>query len=273
MAEDLICRSPQHEDARIRIPGEVADLKTPFNGSVCSNKGDEYPIKQNIIDLLGEPTAGLSMAEYSNHWSFTAAIYEELWRNRSLSILTGQEFPIEKEQKFLLDWLHPKPGEQILDVGCSTGLYARTIAKAEPESINVALDFSSQMLQEARLKSEADQCKLYLMRADARALPFFAGSFDALVCGGTLNELSDPLKVLYECRRVIKGTGRFFVMHLLRGETWYGRLLQDSAEYGGLKFWTLEESNNLFERTGFEVEKQEQHGIVCFSLLKPDVRM
>ncbi|MGM0587486.1 MAG: class I SAM-dependent methyltransferase [Bacteroidota bacterium] len=273
MSEDLVCRSPQHEDARLRIPAEVAQLSTPFNGSVCSNKGDEYTIKNNVVDLLGEPSAQLSMAEYSNHWTVTASIYEELWRNRSLSILTGQEFPIEKEQQLLLEWLRPQAGEIILDVGCSTGLYARTIAKEVPKSINVGLDFSRQMLQEARLKAEADQADIYFLRADARSMPFFADTFDALVSGGTLNELSDPIKVLYECRRIIKDTGRFFMMHLLRGETWYGRLLQDSAEFGGLKFWDLEDSNQLFERAGFEVLQQEHHGIVCFTLLKPDVRM
>lgn len=69
--------------------------------------------------------------------------------------------------------------------------------------------------------------------------------------GGTLNELSDPTKVLYEANRVLKKEGSFFVMHLIKSDAWYGRLLQDSMGLGGIKFWTKDESNDLFKQAGF----------------------
>lgn len=262
-------RSPKFEKAGIEIPEETACLTKPFNGTVCSNKGDEYPITNNIIDLLDEPPGPMSWAQSSNHWKVTAALYEDIWRKRSLSILTGEEFPIDKEQELLIEWLTPRPGKLYLDIGCSTALYARLVKKAEPASRVVALDFSSQMLEEARLKAEADQTDLFLLRADARKLPFYGATFDGLMMGGTLNELTDPLKVLYESRRVIKKKGVFFMMHLVKADAWYARLLQDSAEYGGIKFFTIAESNELFERAGFEVEEQFSKGIVCFSKLRP----
>lgn len=266
----LELRSPKYERAAISVPDEVANFQKSFNGTICSEKGDEYRITNNIIDLLEEEPEGMTFAQQSNHWKVTAALYENIWRKRSLSILTGQEFPIEKERDMLINWLNPQPEKLYLDIGCSTGLYGRLVNKSAPSSKIVSLDFSVQMLEEARIKSEAENTIGYLLRADARHLPFFAAEFDGLTMGGTLNELSDPLKVLYEARRVIKKEGTFFMMHLIKADAWYLRLLQDSAEFGGLSFWDLQESNQLFERAGFSVDEQFSEGIVCFSKLVPE---
>lgn len=265
----LELRSPQFERASVTIPEEVKHLQKTFNGTVCSKEGDEYAISNNIIDLLGDESVSMSWAQSSNHWKVTAAVYEDIWRKRSLSLLSGEQFPIEKEKKFLIDWLKPKAGKLYMDIGCSTALYARLLKKDQPESEVVALDFSRQMLEEARLKAEADETDIYLLRADARQLPFFSATFDGLMMGGTLNELMEPLKVLYEARRVIKKNGVFFMMHLVKSDYWYIRLLQDSAEFSGLKFWTVDESNREFERAGFSIADQFTQGIVCFTKLIP----
>jgi len=265
----LQVRSPLNDREVIEIPQKVSKLTASFNGTIASPKGDEYPIENNVIDLLPEEKE-YSIAQSTNHWKLTASVYEDLWRKRSLSMLTGEEFPIEKEQELLVKWMNPQPKKWYLDVGCSTALYARTLKKHEPGSEQVAVDFSHVMLQEARLKAEAEQADIYLVRADGRDLPFFAGTFDGLSMGGTLNELKDELRVLYECRRVLKSDGIFFVMHLIKAGSWYWRLFQESAEWGGLQFWTVEESNELFRRAGFRVEEQFHKGIVCFTKLRPN---
>jgi ubiquinone/menaquinone biosynthesis C-methylase UbiE len=261
-------RSPLYDQETIELPTEMSLLSKPFNGTVCSKKGDEYPIKNNIADLLTKEKS-YTLAQSTNHWNITASVYEDLWRVRSLSLLTGEPFPIEKEKELLAGWVQPQSGGTYLDVGCSTALYARFLKKTEPESRLVALDFSLAMLEEARLKAEADQADLYLVRADARYMPFFAKTFDGVVMGGTLNELSDELKVLFECRRVLKDDGILFMMHLIQSESWYGKLFQNSAEWSGIQFWTAEESNRMFHRTGFAVEEQITKGIVCFTKLRP----
>ncbi len=265
----LQVRSPKYDREVIEIPIKASQLSVPFNGTITSSKGDEYRVSENVIDLLPVEKS-YSMAQSTNHWKLTASVYEDLWRKRSLSLLTGEEFPIEKEQELLVKWMDPKPGKWYLDVGCSTALYARTLKKVEPKSYQVAVDFSKVMLEEARLKAEAERTDLYLIRADGRDLPFFAGTFDGLSMGGTLNELTDELKVLYECRRVLKSDGILFMMHLVKAGSWYGRLFQESAEWGGLQFWSIEESNELFGRAGFKVEDQITKGIVCFTKLRPN---
>ncbi len=260
-------RSPVNDQAVITLPEQVSDLQKPFSGTVCSSMGDEYRIENNIVNLITKQK-DFTLAQSTNHWTITASLYEDLWRKRSLSLLTGEPFPIEKENELLIDWVNPKSGGVYLDVGCSTALYARALKKASPDSNVVAVDFSKQMLTEARLKAEADQTDLYLIKADARDMPFYGKTFDGVVMGGTLNELSDELKVLFECRRVLKEGGVMFIMHLIKSEYWYGRLMQDSAEWGGLQFWSVEESNKLFERADFKIEDQFTKGIVCFTKLR-----
>lgn len=260
-------RSPVNDQAVITLPEQVSDLQKPFTGTVCSSMGDEYRIENNIVDLITKQK-DFTLAQSTNHWTITASLYEDLWRKRSLSLLTGEPFPIEKEKEMLIDWVNPKPDGVYLDVGCSTALYARALKKASPESKVVAIDFSKQMLTEAKLKAEADQTDLYLIKADAREMPFYGRTFDGVLMGGTLNELSDELKVLFECRRVLKEGGVMFMMHLIKSEYWYARLMQDSAEWGGLQFWTVEESNKIFERADFKVEDQFTKGIVCFTKLR-----
>lgn len=263
----LELRSPIDERAGIHIPDEAARLSKPFNGTVGSKEGDEYQVKNNIIDLLGQEPKFTSIAQSTNHWKITAAIYEDIWRKRSLSLLSGEEFPIEKEHELLIEWTAPKEDGWYLDLGCSTALYARALKAAQKKANIVALDFSSQMLEEARLKAEADETDMYFLRADGRELPFFSKTFDGIVMGGTLNELTEEIKVLYEAKRVLKDDGVFFMMHLIKSDAWYGRLLQESIGIGGIKFWTVEESNKLFNQTGFKVEEQLVRGIVCFTKL------
>ncbi|MEX2600911.1 MAG: methyltransferase domain-containing protein [Balneolaceae bacterium] len=264
----LELKSPADDRKKLSVPERACHLAVPFNGTISSGEV-EYPIRNNIIDLIGGKESSYSIAQQSNQWTLTAKLYEELWRNRSLSILTGEEFPIEKERDLLLEWTDPQPGETWLDIGCSTGLYARMLVRKEPSIRMLALDASEQMLAEAKTRAEAEAADLFLIRADARNLPLFSQEADGLVMGGTLNELTDDLKVLFECRRVLKQQGIFFMMHLVRAETWYGRLFQDSAEWGGLTFRSVEESNRLFERAGFRVEEQLTRSIVCFTKLRP----
>lgn len=260
-------KSPENERAAIQVPKEIARLSKPFNGTLCSQSGDEYEVKNNIIDILGQQPNFSTIASYTNHWKVTATIYEEIWRKRSLSLLSGEDFPIQKEHELLIEWTEPKENGAYLDLGCSTALYGRALKAAQNKADVVALDFSMQMLEEARLKAEADETDLFFVRADGKELPFFSKTFDGVVMGGTLNELTEELKVLYEARRVLKDGGVLFMMHLLKSDAWYGRLLQESMGLSGIKFWTKDESNHLFKQAGFKIDTQIIRGIVCFTRL------
>ena len=264
----LELRSPIDEKVPVHVPIEASYLDKHFNGTVCSSKGDEYPITNNIIDFYAaQDTAGQTLAQKSNHLGIAASAYEDYWRKQSIGLITGEEFDIAREQKILLRWLEPMDGGLYLDLGCSTALYARTIQGGEPGAQTVAMDISLAMLRQARTRGRQDKVNLYLLRADAKQMPAFAGTFDGIACGGTLNELDDPQKVLYEASRVLKKDGVCFMMHLLKAKSLSGRLLQQATRLGGITYWSLDDSNELFERAGFSIMQQERHGSVCFSRL------
>jgi ubiquinone/menaquinone biosynthesis C-methylase UbiE len=269
MQKTLKLKSPGNEQYALAVPPESSRLDKPFNGSICAADGSEFDIADNIISVIGTAPDDMSMAQSTNHWSLTAEAYENLWRKRSIGILSGDEYSLADEAELLNDWMKPREGEWFLDVGCSTGFYARSLVEREPGCSVVALDFSLPMLAKAREQGAARGAGMYLVRADARQMPFYTGTFDGIVSGGTLNELTDPQRVLHECRRVITKKGRFFIMHLLRADTWYGKLLQQGSGIGGIHFWTADESDEIFTRAGFRTSKRETKGIVCFTLLEP----
>lgn len=269
MNQPLELKAPGDERQFFAIPANTADLTRAYNGNVCSDDGNECQIKNNIIHLIDEAPGNITLAQNTNFWSVTARLYEETWRKRSIGLISGEEFSIEDEKKLLESWVRPLPGELIVDAGCSTALYARAILTREPSARVVALDFSLQMLEEARKRSMQEGHNIFLLRADASAMPFYAESVDAVVCGGSLNEFNNPEKVLYEIRRILKKTGRCFMMHLLEANTWAGRILQAGSKTGGLHFWSEPESDRLFGKAGLSVARRHKTGIVCFSLLHP----
>lgn len=267
-AKPLVLKAPGDERHFFSVPAEVSDLSDTFNGNILAENGAECEIKRNIIHLINKKPENLTLAQLSNVLSLTAKVYEDTWRKRSIGIISGETFPLEDERKLLQTWVAPKPNELIVDVGCSTAFYARSVLNKEPGARVVALDFSEEMLQEARTYCKKENVHAFLLRADAAYMPFYAESVDAIVCGGSLNEFADPSRVLYELRRVLKKDGRCFMMHLLQANTWYGRLLQGGSKTGGLHFWTEQESDDLFKKSGFTVERRHTLGVVCFSLLR-----
>jgi len=164
---DLKLRAPDSDQHSIILPQAASKLAESYSGTLSSGNGNEYYIKKNIVGLL-QKDYSYTLAQHSNNLGLTAAVYEGLWRNHSLSILAGESFPIETEKKLLTDWLKPEPGKLYLDVGCSTALYARTVKRYCDGCVAVAIDFSQAMLSEARKKGIEESADMFLIRADAR---------------------------------------------------------------------------------------------------------
>jgi demethylmenaquinone methyltransferase/2-methoxy-6-polyprenyl-1,4-benzoquinol methylase len=120
-----------------------------------------------------------------------------------------------------------RPGDSVLDVCCGTGDLALA-ALAEGGRVT-AVDFSEAMLARARRKSSAIDWR----RADALALPFEDGSFDAVTIGFGLRNVEDVQRGLTELRRVLRRGGRLAVLDVTqpRGALrrfyalWFDRLI------------------------------------------------
>ncbi len=118
-----------------------------------------------------------------------------------------------RPRRLALQLLAPKPGEQILEIGCGTGTSLIGLARTVGDRGRVfGLDLSPGMLliAEKKLRRSGHLSKVELRQGDALHLPYQAASMDAVFMAFTL-ELFDtpeiPL-VLAECRRVLKREGR-----------------------------------------------------------------
>jgi ubiquinone/menaquinone biosynthesis C-methylase UbiE len=105
----------------------------------------------------------------------------------------------------LLDLAEVRPGERLLDVGCGTGIVARTAAARMGAAGRVTgLDLNDGMLRVARRLGPGIEWR----QGDALALPFADGAFDAVASQQMLQFVPDPARALREMRRVTARGGR-----------------------------------------------------------------
>ena len=97
---------------------------------------------------------------------------------------------------------------RVLELACGTGIATLRLRGALPAGAQlVATDASGAMLEFARVKlAGAD---VHWRTADASALPFRDGAFDAVVCQFGLMFFPDQALAFREARRVLRPGGRF----------------------------------------------------------------
>ncbi len=205
----------------------------------------------------------MTLTQLSNLIPVTAQVYD-LWRVRSLSILTRESFSLEREFALMLDWLGVQPGQRFLDVGTSTGNYARAVA--EKGASVIAIDISMPMLEKTRERLAGLNLPVTLERANAEAMPYEAASFDGVVIGASLNEFASTRAGLLECARVLKPGGKLFMMYLRRSDTAFGRLVQLGFASSGVRFPDREVVRQTLREVGLERRRAEVRRAVTFEL-------
>ena len=123
--------------------------------------------------------------------------------NREYTIAEIGWFPWTAKQ------LPLRSGGRVLDVGCGPGWFWASTAKMLPEKLDLTLsDLSPGMVREAVERCEALPFgSVRGHEADATALPFDDGSFDAVIAMHMLYHLKDPAKGIAEMHRVLKPGG------------------------------------------------------------------
>jgi SAM-dependent methyltransferase len=228
--------------------------------------GKLYQIKNGYLDLLGRRAGADSIANLTNFLPGAGPAYEPLWRVRSLTLLTGEPFPNERELELIADLVRPVRGGRYLDLGCSAGLYTRSLAaRLGDRGDVVGIDISPSMLKEAARRARRIGATPSFARADAENLPFADASFTGAVCGGSLNEFGDPARTLREGRRVIEPGGRVAIMGILKAKTSRGRRLQRLLSTGGVRFFEPEVIGSLLDHAGFEPEPLQTYNVVFFA--------
>jgi SAM-dependent methyltransferase len=244
------------EESRIVTSGRALDPAT----------GKTYPINNGYLDLLGRRTGADSIANLTNFLPGAGLLYEPLWRVRSLTLLTGEPFPNERELEIITDLVRAERGGRYLDLGCSAGLYTRSLAATLGDHGDVVgTDISPSMLGEASRRAHKLGVTTSFARADAENLPFAEASFAGAVCGGSLNEFGDPARTLRESSRVLEPGGRVAIMGILKAQTLRGRRLQRFLSTGGVRFFEPEEVLSLLDHAGLEPDPLRTYNVVFFT--------
>jgi ubiquinone/menaquinone biosynthesis C-methylase UbiE len=168
----------------------------------------------------------------------------------------------------MVEWLKPQPGEIILDAACSTALYARFLGQRVPGLNLHAVDLSFGFLQRAKAYAEREGIRLNLVEAEVGDLPYRDGVFDAIVCGGSLNEFIDLERTLFDLGRVLKPRGRLWLMLVQRSRNLFGRSLQALFQTTGLSFPCPETVSSIAATAGLKLIKQRRVVDIAFNLFE-----
>lgn len=138
----------------------------------------------------------------------------------------------------------PKPW---LEVGVGTGRFAQALG------IPLGIDPSPALLAKARQRG------IEALYGEGEELVFRAAGFGTVFLLTTWEFLTDPLKVLRECRRVLASGGMLVNAYLDRDGKW-GRSYVEKAKAGHVlfshaRFDTYEDVRRLTEQAGFDVTK------------------
>ena len=150
----------------------------------------------------------------------------------------------------VLEWLAPRPGERILDLGCGDGQLTAKIVASGVEVLGV--DASAAMIASAQAKGiNARQC-------NAESLPFQA-EFDAVFSNAALHWVRDQDAMLAGVHRALKPGGRFVAEMGGHGNVAAILVaLQAVLEKHG--FGGLEDGVNYYPTPGSYRARLERHG-------------
>lgn len=147
-----------------------------------------------------------------------------------------------------------------LEIAAGTGLVTQVMAGVVGQL--VATDASEDMLQILRGRmADLGASNVQVRTADALALDFEDGEFDAVVAANVLHLLGDPGACLSEMRRVLRPNGLLCVPTFCHGDTWTAHFVSRVLRLGGFRVVTRfsgEGLDNLVEGAGFSSERRER---------------
>jgi ubiquinone/menaquinone biosynthesis C-methylase UbiE len=201
---------------------------------------------------------GFMKETIEKHWSADASSY-----NKSIQKALYSE-ETKKPWKEIFTQVLGKDSLNLLDVGTGPGIVAFLLA--ELGHCVTGVDFSEEMLSNARRNNKALGLNVDFRKGDAENLPFADEAFDAVVSRYVLWTVPDPKKAIREWKRVLKPGG----MVIIIDGNWYGNRTTLKRriwhELSLLLILITEHRNPYTHEFGPELKK----GLWCIETKRPD---
>ncbi len=121
--------------------------------------------------------------------------------------------------KRLLEYVELPDSANILDLGCGTGRLLNRLAKINPNLRGTGLDFSTQMLIQAR-QSNQHHPRLIFVQGTAQDLPFAEEQFNAVFSTFSFLHYPQPQQVFAEIHRILQPQSRFYWVDPVSWPSW-----------------------------------------------------
>ena len=122
----------------------------------------------------------------------------------------GRHWFFQKVLREYLDAMDIDSATTVLDMGCGTGVAARTIARRADFSGRVTgIDLSPYLVNAAKRLADEEGLggRVEFRSGDTRELDIYDGSFDAVLAHTLVSHVQEPLTVIKEAGRVVKPGG------------------------------------------------------------------
>lgn len=151
----------------------------------------------------------------------------------------------------------PVNAKEILDIGCSRGLFGEVLKKRQKCTVT-GIDFDSKLIAAAGERLDRVICGDVEKVIDNSSL----GMFDCIVCGDVLEHLNNPVKVVRDLRDHLRKGGLFvastpnvnnwaIIYDMLQGRWDYVPFSILSGTH--IRFFTKQTLEELFEGAGYQV--------------------
>ena len=220
------------------------------------------------LDVLGEDApSSTGVTQDLMLTRIVPVVYERWWRPALARAAKGVTGPgMAEELRIARLFLGLGRGDRVLDVACGPANFSRAFARITgDDGFVVGIDASRTMLARgAEDTRKAGVENLALVRGDAEALPFEAGSFDCVCCFAALHLFADPFAALDEMRRVLTPGGRIALMTSVRRPVTLPPMKPVVEKLSGMRVFEPDEITEALDRRGFENVRRRVSGLVQF---------